>query len=398
MSAKTLKVASGILIIFFGFLYSPSWAVTQIGGSITTNTTLGPNGAQPDNVYWVTSHLIVESGVILTIEPGVALKFDGGTSLQLRNNSTLIAIGNPTQRIAFTSLRDDEFGGDTNGDGNGSMPQPGDWGKVWGSYGILTGIQIGALGVNVRMSDCVVRYSNTGMCVMVSDDPQHPHNDVQLEMTNCEFSYNRGFPVEVPVYSIPAVMNPTNSYHDNLWEAIGLCWGTLTNDLTIPKGKTYVLATLCYVEVLNATLTIEPGVVFKGMDRSVIIMRNYLSPGSAPFSKLIAIGTESEPIVFTSFLDDTYGGDTNGDGSATTPPAMPDITGFEWSGIVADHEAIEIDLEHCIIRYSEGSGVHAQSNINPTISLSNSTVEFCKQFPVVVPMNSVEEAVSESNT
>ena len=42
---------------------------------------------------------------------------------------------------------------------------------------------------------------------------------------------------------------------------------------------------------------------------------------------LISNGTEASPVILTSFLDDTAGGDTNGDGAATTP------TPEYWSGV-----------------------------------------------------------------
>src|SRR4051812_41089888 len=62
----------------------------------------------------------------------------------------------------------------------------------------------------------------------------------------------------------------------------------------------------------GATLTIEPGTIVKFNDFAGVAL---VVDGT-----LVADGTVAQPITFTSLRDDV-GGDTNGDGNATSPAA-----------------------------------------------------------------------------
>ena len=87
------------------------------------------------NVYRITGDLTIASGVTLTIMPGAIVKFDDGKSLTVSSGATLNAIGTRAQPIVFTSVKDDTVGGDTNGDGDSSTPNSGDWSKISTSGG-----------------------------------------------------------------------------------------------------------------------------------------------------------------------------------------------------------------------------------------------------------------------
>jgi parallel beta-helix repeat protein len=75
----------------------------------------------------------VDKGYTLTIEPGAIVKFyltTGYYASGLEVHGTLIADGTPGEKIVFTSIRDDSYGGDTNNDGDETVPAPGNWGHI----------------------------------------------------------------------------------------------------------------------------------------------------------------------------------------------------------------------------------------------------------------------------
>ena len=101
--------------------YYPT-TVETLAGTISANETW-----RGWNVYHVTGDLAIANGATLTINPGAIVKFDAGVSLTVNSGGALNAIGTRAQPIVFTSVKDDEHGGDTNGDGDVTTAQPGDW-------------------------------------------------------------------------------------------------------------------------------------------------------------------------------------------------------------------------------------------------------------------------------
>jgi hypothetical protein len=175
------------LVVFT--LYSLSvLAQTIVTENIMSNTTW-----TKVNSPYIVDYIEVETGVTLTIEPGTVVKLIGSVTI----SGTIEAEGTSEEKIVFTSVTDDEYGGDSNNDGDGTTPFPGEWFSIFllensgsssfnychfrygGSY-----LEIGAIDLNTNQAsieNCLFEYCSTGIKISVSN---------AVVLNNVEFNNN----------------------------------------------------------------------------------------------------------------------------------------------------------------------------------------------------------------
>ncbi len=127
----------------------------------------------------------------------------------------------------------------------------------------------------------------------------------------------------------------------------------ITNNVTWEAGNIYVVQNCNLTIADKASLTIEPGVIVKFGGTAP-------GYGSALGSAAVIIegtmhvnGTEANPVIFTSYADDTYGGDTNENGNSSGAAG-------DWYGLVFQSGSSG-QLEHFFVGYA-GSGVFNAMN------------------------------------
>lgn len=140
--------------------------------------------------------------------------------------------------------------------------------------------------------------------------------------------------------------------------------GTISASTTWTAANSPYILTGNVIVAAGATLTIEPGVVVKLNSSTRELRVN---------GTLTSVGTEAQPIIFTSIKDDTVGGDSNGDGSATT--GAPG----QWLriGITAGTAS---QLRHVVVRYggwgstNEGYGAVEVVNAGTEAEIENALI------------------------
>ena len=93
---------------------------------------------------------------------------------------------------------------------------------------------------------------------------------------------------------------------------------------------------------------------------------------------LDAQGTAADPVVFTSYRDDVYGGDFNHDGAASSP------RNGDWGNIYFTNQADDANcvIDHAVIRYG-GSVNSSQLYANDTdFTISNSVISNSSMYGI----------------
>lgn len=180
------------------------------------------------------------------------------------------------------------------------------------------------------------------------------------------------------IYGTPKARNSASYLLNNNYD--------VESNLTLTKANSpYVVEDRMLQVAQGATLTIEPGVVIKFYDDA----------GLKILGNIIANGTADDPIVLTSFSDDNYGGDTNGDATSTSPASG------NWFGVELYNDNLNSAFSNILIRYGGKfySGMaYKASNLyieNSSPSITNLTSEYSKRYGLY--LNGSSSVVSSSS-
>ena len=328
-----------------------------------------------DNItYWLNGSLTMSLGAHLRIEPGIVVKVNP-TAHYIIIDGSLEADAKVDSLIAFTSQYDDAVGNpaDTEGNGTSTTPNHGNWGHIrFGptsddarsildhcilSYGGYYSYNYhGAVWCESSaptITDCQFLNDRTGVRI---DGAAMPTID------NNHFFNNTQVPIALSVVSDPSFAG--NTFDQNEYHAVGIISETLAQDAVLevirvggpPQFAEYFpylhLGTLTIGS--GSTLRVEPGVIVKVSSGYPI----YVNGG------LNMPGTADSTIVYTSIRDDSYGGDSNVDGSSTSPDSN-DYYGIQFRSTTIDAVSV---LEHCLFRFGGGgNGSIELQSASPTI-------------------------------
>ena len=293
--------------------------VVLIENNIVGNTTWTNN-----NIYLIDGEILIQA--VLTIEPGTLIKFKDAANwvVQGASGGLIIAEGSILLPIIFTSWHDDAHGGDTNGNGDATEPVRGDWDDI-----NIHGDN------NSSIFDYCEFYYGGGYYdnYVLFLDP-----NTAVSITNCTIAHNQGEEGALNAYAAGSgTIIQNNIFYDNIWplninanfnlddsnifhdpdsrsdinDHNGiLVEGDFDGQITWSETEVpFVLKQGEYLIPAGNSLTCEAGVILK-LDEGVDLWIN---------GTIIVEGTLSAPVTFTSYKDDSVGGDTNNDDTITSP-------------------------------------------------------------------------------
>jgi len=169
----------------------------------------------------------------------------------------------------------------------------------------------------------------------------------------------------------------------------------LTTDKTLTKSNSpYLIGRSGFTIQDGATLTINSGVVIKFVapNEPSLIVKGTLKTN----------GSENDPVVFTAFSDDEYGGDMNGDGvcdpdNASSTASCP--APGSWMQISISPSSQNSSFDHTIIRYGgrwfTNMSMRSMVVVDSTgATFKNVTIEYAKKHGLY--LNNSSSAITDS--
>jgi pimeloyl-ACP methyl ester carboxylesterase len=371
------------VILLFVFALN-AHADTNIPNGNISDSNWSPAGG----TYIISGNVAVPLGATLTIEPGTIIKFKQGGAAVLNVDGTLIANGTIGGEIYFTSINDDSVGGDTNLDATSSVPVANDWQGIYfnqgstgnidystiryggyggSGYGDFVGIENNGGEVSIdhslidqdnqkgvwqrggitNISNTVLSNNLFGMMTSagtttvsnssIENNSQYgfySENIDSLILTNNNFSGNARTAIINAGVDFSHTGNTSSDITNRGFDITGTPkdgshWNSLDLPILISTGSIYI--------PVGCTLSIDPGTVIK--------LGNAYSSGSITVDgNLFASGSKLYKIYFTSIKDDSKMGDTNGDGSISSPAVL------NWQALVFNSGS-NIDFKNVVVRY-----------------------------------------------
>ena len=361
----------------------PVPSTNTITENITVNTTW-----KASDTYIIDGTVAVE-GATLTIEPGTTVKFQQGAELDIGYNnsgSVLVANGTATEPITFTSAATNPAAGDWDYIyfGNGASGSSMTYCNVYygGGYNTYSGM-IQLSDCHITMDHCNIQYSpNYGVAL--------ESNAYFTAFTNNNLANITNHPIKLDANSAHTIGTGNTITGSSSTKGIYIAGGTFdkANETWLAQTVPYVINGTVYIQnTAGAQLTIEAGATISFTQGSQM----EVGYASGTYGTIIANGTSSAPITFTSASPSPTAGDWDAifleDG--TSASTSFDYCVFEYGGGynaytgIVDITNANVSINHCLIQHSTTYGI-TLNDASYFGTFDNNTFSDCVTYPISI--------------